>query len=522
MSNEFNESFQYDSCVSRGICSISPRNSALQTVIVLYLRLFAKYLIKLKKEELNDDLMTFITEVISSAIFNYEFNDNTFLSIVQKMRIELPKIIDEFYLKFPDDNMEKEKKKVIEIFQETLNINSSIKYGERIFNDAQQNIKIDIRNLYSILLLIAKTISINLLELKSFDKNFVDAYIAIIEILDKINIDTNDIDNLKKQVIKVSKINTCLLRKIHQAQEERYGEFQEIELSFSTEPGKAVLVVGSNIRELEDILENLKTHNIDIYTHDEMIYAHFFPFFKKYEHLKGQFGLGLENCLLDFATFPGPIVLTKNSLHNVENFYRGRLFTTDEIYIKGVIKILENDYSKLIEVAENSKGFKTGKICEKVNLGFSYKKVLEQIFDKMENKNFKKIFIIGLDGYSTEHNVYFEKLIKLIPKDMLIISFFYNFEQENLIYVNTCFESYSIIKFYDCIKEFQIPIIFFIPRCDKNSVPQMIDFSCGKNVKIFVGKCIPIILNPSLMNTMKEKFDINLISSVKKDLEKIL
>ena len=259
------------------------------------------------------------------------------------MRIELSKIIDEFYLKFPDDNMEKEKKKVIEIFQETMNINSSIKYGERIFNDAQQNIKIDIRNLYSILLLIAKTISINLLELKSFDKNFVDAYIAIIEILDKINIDTNDIDNLKKQVIKVSKINTCLLRKIHQAQEERYGEFQEIELSFSTEPGKAVLVVGSNIRELEDILENLKTHNIDIYTHDEMIYAHFFPFFKKYEHLKGQFGLGLENCLLDFATFPGPIVLTKNSLHNIENFYRGRLFTTDEIYIKGVIKILEND-----------------------------------------------------------------------------------------------------------------------------------------------------------------------------------
>jgi hydroxylamine reductase (hybrid-cluster protein) len=64
-----------------------------------------------------------------------------------------------------------------------------------------------------------------------------------------------------------------------------------------------------------------------------MMLAHTFPKFSEYKRLKGQYGQGLENCLLDFATFPGPIILTAHSLHNIENFYRGRLFTTDYITI---------------------------------------------------------------------------------------------------------------------------------------------------------------------------------------------
>ena len=102
------------------------------------------------------------------------------------------------------------------------------------------------------------------------------------------------------------------------------------------------------IRELEIVLDKLKNENIDIYTHDEMMLAHTFPKFSEYTHLKGQFGQGVENCLLDFATFPGPIILTKHSLHNIENFYRGSLFTTDYISSpKGIIKIENNDLSDL-------------------------------------------------------------------------------------------------------------------------------------------------------------------------------
>ena len=100
---------------------------------------------------------------------------------------------------------------------------------------------------------------------------------------------------------------------------------------------------------------------------NDMMLAHTFPKFSTYQHLRGQYGQGIENCLLDFATFPGPIILTKHSLHNIENFYRGRLFTTDYTSSpKGIIKIENNDFSDIIDSAKKSKGFKTGKQCETV------------------------------------------------------------------------------------------------------------------------------------------------------------
>lgn len=522
MTNEFNENFQYDSCVSRGICSISPRNSALQTIVVLYLRLFAKYLIKFDTNDISENTKNLILKVIASAIFNYEFNDPTFLSILQKIRIELPKIIDNFSEKFPNEDLEDERKKVFEIFEETSNINSAIRYGEFIFNRSQEKLKNNTRDLYNIMLVIAKSLSINLIELKSFEEKYNIGFSTILEILDKINLKEDNIETLKSIIIKGAVSNINILKLLREEQEKRYGEMQNSEVSFSTYPNKAVLVVGSNIRELEDILESLKNIDVDIYTHDEMIIAHTFPNFKKYKHLKGQFGQGLENCLLDFATFPGPIILTKNSSHNVENLYRGRLFTTDDIYLKGVTKIKDNDYSQLIYAIDNSRGFKTGKICETINIGYSFDETLEKILDKINSKKFDKIVILGSCIHSLEQSTYFDKLIKTLPEDTLIISFSYKVEKENLIHLSTCFESYSLIKIYNHIKDFNLPISIFFPKCDKDSISYMIDLAKNKNTMVFVDKCIPIILNPSLLKTMKEMFGINSISSVKKDLEYIL
>ena len=157
-------------------------------------------------------------------------------------------------------------------------------------------------------------------------------------------------------------------------------------------------MVGYNIKELENILENVKNENIDVYTHDDMILAHTFPKFRKYAHLKGHFGKGLENCLIDFAIFPGPIILTRNSLHNIENFYRGRLFTTDySISPKGVIKIDSSNFEEVITSAKKAKGFKTGKICNSIIIGFNYDEITELIDEKIKSCKYKQIFIIGPD-----------------------------------------------------------------------------------------------------------------------------
>ena len=89
----------------------------------------------------------------------------------------------------------------------------------------------------------------------------------------------------------------------------------------STRPNKAILVAGTNIQELKNVLDATKDKNIDVYTHGEMIVAYTYPKFGEYENLVGQFGKGIENCLLDFATFPGAILIARHSLENIEYLY---------------------------------------------------------------------------------------------------------------------------------------------------------------------------------------------------------
>lgn len=519
MREEYLQNFQYNSCIARGICSISPKISALQTIIVLYLRLFSQYS---KDIEIEKSTENFILNAISITIYNTNFNDESFISLIKRFKEILPKLMEIFEEKYPDVNMDTEKNKATELFEETSDIIQAIKYGERVISRSQENLENITRDLYNIILVVCKSISINLLELESFQKENKNAFKVITSLLSKINLAEKDIHTLKREIYNASKLDCELMQALREAQEERYGTPNETDVSYTTTPNKAVLVAGTNIRELETILEALKNENIDIYTHDDMMLAHTFPKFSEYQHLKGQFGQGLENCLLDFATFPGPIVLTKNSLHNIENLYRGRLFTTDYSSTpKGVIKIENGDFSNLIKSTNISRGFKRGKQCETVTIGYCYEEIINIIKEQLLNKSYNRIFIIGLENYSLEQRTYFEKLIKHTPDDVLIISFSYNIEKKNLIHINTCFDNYSWLKFANYLQKYNLPITLFIPKCDRNTISQLIYLANYENISIYLGKCTPIILNPSLMNTLQETFSIKTITSSKFDLEEI-
>lgn len=518
MQNEFDDVFQYNSCVSRGICSINPRTSALQSVLLSFIKISANYF---KYFENDVEFKNFLLNTITITISNPDFNEHSFLFTINKFKDFFEKLFESEALK--TEISENKKNNILNMLKDTSDIILSIKLGEKIFNNATDKISSEMRDMYNIILIIIKSLSLNLLELQCYDIYNNDIFELIISLLNTINLDNSNIDNLKNEIYNACKTDVNLMKLIRKTQENRYGIQIEKEVSFSTIPNKAVLVVGSNIKELETILEALKNEDIDIYTHDEMMLAYTFPKFSEYSRLKGQFGVGLENCLLDFATFPGPIILTKHSLHNIENFYRGRLFTTDYMTSpKGIIKIIDNDFSELIESAKKSKGFKKGKQCESVLEGFDYKKIVQQIKSKISLNNYKQIFLIGLDGYFLEQKTYFENLIKLLPKDILIISFSYKFENENIVYINACYDNFNLIKIFNFVKNYNLPITIFVPKCSRNTISQVIYLSEQNNVNVYLGKCTPIILNPSLINTMKSKFNIANISISKKDLEEIL
>lgn len=510
---------QYNSCVSRGICSINPRVSALQIVLILYLKIFAKYAKEIKT---NDRVENFILNTLPLSINNINLNDESFLFAVKNFKKYLPKLIKNFYQSRNKKISNHEKKDITKLFDKTNDILDSIKYGENILNENINKYPQSIRNLYNIILVILKDLSINLLELKNLKKDTREGFQTIVEYLNLFNDTGLNPEELKAKIKSIAKVDYELMKSVRYIQEERYGNQTSRDISYSTDAGKAVLIVGSDIKELEDILNAFKDEDIDIYTHDEMILAHTFPKFSEYPRLKGHFGQGFENCLIDFAKFPGPIILTKNSLHNIENFYRGLLFTTDYTSApKGIIKINNNNFSEVIKSAKESKGFKKGKTCETVNIGYNYEETISKINEKIEGSKYSRIIILGLNDFSSEQEDYFKNLIKLIPNNILIISFFYSSKRDNFIHINSCYDNLSWTRILDFIIGLNIPITVFIPKCMRGSFSQIIYYSGFDNIDFYIDICKPILLNPSLMQTFSQEFGIKKISTQKKDVEEI-
>ena len=515
-----NNEYQYNRCSSKGICSINPTTSSLQEIILLYLKHAVFYGLKLfEKKHYNKKIVNLVLNTISILSSNYEITENNFMMINSAFKMELPEILEEYKTLYNENNM-LNTKELLEIGE---NINNYIRIGEKEFNKRIQSISEEKRDLYRLLFMLIKSLCINILTGESFGCKMEKEILNVFKILNLLNSNNVTISTLKKFIINTAKQDCCLMQKIRKTQIESYGEQGEYDVSFSTTKGKAILTVGSNLKELEQILDKFKNENIDIYTHDNMILAHTFPKFREYKNLKGQFGQGMENCLLDFSTFPGPIILTKHSLFNVENLYRGRLFSTDFAYTKGVIPIRNNDFSEVFESVKNSKGFKTGKKCHSEKIGFSMEQALGLIKEKMASKHFKQIFILGINGYSDEEKAYLKTLIKHIPQNVLIISCSYFGTADNLLYFNLTADIYGFLNLAEQIlTQIQSKITIFFPYVERHSLSLIIYFSQFSNNGIYAGKWNQTYLNPNILKCLKDDFGILEISSPKNDLENIL
>jgi len=522
MNYNYHEDYQYDSCISRGLCSINPRTSSLQEVLVLYLKLTAYYALKLYNNgHLDESARKIILNTISVMVSNFEFSENDFKTLTAEFNKVLPPLIERYEKLCKEKNAKPDFLESSLKFNQNADIIKSIQFGEKEFLKKIKLISQEIRDLYRISFVLAKSICINILDLETFGIDSEEGYLAILRLLNSLNTNNDSEDEIKKTIEEIAKVDNTLMNSVKIAREQRYGKSRVKEVSYTTTPGKAVLVVGSNIRELEDILEALKDEEIDVYTHDEMILANMYPKFNEYKNLKGQYGQGIENCLLDFATFPGPIILTRHSLYNVENLYRGLLFTTDFATSKGVISIKDKDFSEVIRSAKSAKGFKTGRQCESVEVGFDYDSVIADIKERVEGCS--RVFVIGLGAYTLEQKAYFEKLLIQTPADILIVSLSYCINRDNVLCLNSCFNSYAITNITDrLIADVNLPITVFFPSCDRHTISQMIYLSQNKQAEIYVGKCTPIMLNPNMMTTFQRVFGIKSLTSVKKNLEEIL
>ena len=247
MTNDFD--YRYDSCISRGICSMNPRTSSLQEVLALYLKASAYYALKLYENYIVDErIKGMILNTISILVSNPQFSETDFNVLTHAYNTELPRLIKEYEEMCNEKGTEPEYLKTVIKYNKELDIINAIQLGEKEFLKKVKELSQETQDLYRILFVIAKSICINILDLETFDIDSKDGYLMILKILNSLNIEETKEMGFKDLIIEAVELDNQLMKLLRNSQEKRYGKQRVNDVSYTTTPAKAILVVGSNIR----------------------------------------------------------------------------------------------------------------------------------------------------------------------------------------------------------------------------------------------------------------------------------
>ncbi len=529
--NEYNKAYiDTNECTSRGACSVAPNIAALQELIMYMLKHISHYVLELEKLGANNQSIKIaIINSIATLVSSNEFSEKQLFSLLQNEYQLLLKTKETYKELCTSRKIPVKELKFIVQFNENTTIAKAIGQGEKLFLQKCTKLTQTKKNLREILLFLVKSTCLNLVKSNDFNKFEDCVYQQILKTLDLLAHDTDiKTSKIKELINEFATADNKLQLNISNLLTESFGAISKVDVSHSTRKGKAILVSGNNFFDLLKILEDTKDKDIDIYTHSNLLITHAFAKFNQYEHLIGHFGDTTENGILDFATFPGAILLTKNSRNNTEYLYRGRLYSNDYIVPQGVVKIENDDFSPVIEASYNAKGFSKGKNKDSTTLGYNeneIKKQISTIIENLKNKKIERLFIIGINPYSEIQKEYFKEFFANMNKNEFAISFSYESKKENVMTINV--GNYlplatSIISYLFKDLDIKSPEVTFIfTTCDVMSISNIILLKNNNAPNVYMASCSPTLVNPSVFTTLKKEYNIFETTTPVNDLKKI-
>lgn len=517
--------FLYGDCISHGACSVSPNNASMQEFMFILLKQISYYLIKL--HEIGTDNYEIMSEVISqTAVIDgmKDLSEAQILNSFSRQYINLVSARKEYLKTCREKGLKcQDLRNLIKLSPKTV-LSTILKRGDREFLLKFKRRTAVQKYLTEILSGVTKSVCQNLINLSDYNQNDFDISFQILKALNLSAKTRVSQVELKECIDKTAKCDIKLLKKLYKMQYETFGEIQKSEVSYSTRPNKAIMVSGSDLKDLASLLNAVNNYDIDVYTNGNLLISHAFPYFKNSKSLKGHFGTGVFNTILDFATFPGAVLLTKNESQNIEYLYRGRLFTTDDITPKGVSKLEKDDFTPLIKSALQAKGFAKGQTRKSETVGFNPDE-LEFEINKIVEKNPKRIYIIGFSNYSISQQDYFAKFYSLLKDDEQVITFSYKHDSDNVLSINIG-NNYPLLygvmhKLFEKVPINSKKLVFYLTKCDVNTISNIIYLRNNGVSNIFLSDCPPVVINPALLNAFSNFFGIHGITNPQDDIEKI-
>lgn len=375
------------------------------------------------------------------------------------------------------------------------------------------------------------------------DNEELDAFLqrALAMLLD----DTLSVDDLVSLTLETGKYGVDGMAMLDKANTSAYGNPEITKVNIGVRSNPAILVSGHDLRDLEMLLEQTKDTCVDVYTHSEMLPAHYYPTFKKYSHFVGNYGNAWWKQKEEFESFNGAILMTTNCIVPPKDSYKDRMFTTGAAGYPGVKHIGGEigeikDFSEIIEVAKKCKPpveIEKGEIVG----GFAHNQVLslaDKIVEAVQNGDIKKFIVMaGCDGRAKSRN-YYTEFAKALPKDTVILTAGcakYKYNKLNLGDINgiprvldagQCNDSYSLAVIALKLKEVfglddinELPIIYNIAWYEQKAVIVLLSLLYLGVKNIHLGPTLPAFISPNVLNVLVSNFGISGIGSVEDDIK---
>jgi hydroxylamine reductase len=368
-------------------------------------------------------------------------------------------------------------------------------------------------------------------------------YAFIHEALDLLTKQKPAADELLAAILKCGEVNLRAMELLDAANTGAYGQPVPTQVRVEPLKGKAILISGHDLKDLEELLKQTEGKGINIYTHGEMLPAHGYPGLRKHKHLVGNYGGAWQNQAREFDAFPGAILMTTNCLQKPRDSYKGRIFTSGLVAWPGVRHIADRNFGPVIDAALAAPGFAQDGPNKTITVGFGHHAVMSvagKVIEAVKSGAIRHFFLIGgCDGAKPGRN-YYTQFAEAVPSDCVILTLAcgkYRFNKldfgdiggiPRLLDIGQCNDAYSAIQIAVALANAfktdvnSLPLSLVLSWYEQKAVCILLTLLHLGIRNIRLGPSLPACVTPPVLKVLVDKFNIMPISTPEKDLKAIL
>lgn len=527
-------------CTVQGVCGKNPEVAALQDLLIYSLQGLSLAAVAGRQKGISDrEVNVFTCEAAFSTLTNVDFDPQRFVKLIQRS-VELR---EKLKAKVKTAGSQGDFPGGPATFKPEATMEGMLQQAEAVGLKSYPAADADILSLKHTLLFGIKGVCAYTDHAQILGQEDEKVYAFVHEGLAATASQDLGLNEMLGLVLKCGEINLRAMELLDAGNTGKYGHPVPTKVPLGHKKGKAILVSGHDLLDLEEILKQSEGKGIYVYTHGEMLPCHGYPGLKKYAHFYGHYGTAWQNQAKEFAQFPGAIVMTTNCLQRPQEAYAPNLFTCGLVGWPGITHIADRNFKPAIDKALAMPGFAEDSNGRFVNSGFARNTVMSvagAVIDAVKNKQIRHFFLVGgCDGAKPTRN-YYTEFVEKVPQDCVVLTLacgkFRFFDKElgdiggipRLLDIGQCNDAYSAVQIAVALANAfgvgvnDLPLSLVLSWYEQKAVAILLSLLYLGIKNIRLGPSLPAFVTPNVLDVLVKNFNIKPIATPDEDLKAIL